>query len=163
MILQMIFSRGILYGYSTDKRDLSVLLKFTTRLPLLFRRNSRVISGPAISPPRLLSFDYKFRNEISYSLRDPFIRHSNDVFLRSRVVPAQKHVNTYGVPRALHTDHFVWRCSPAVLPHLTRTSRCRERRFFFPRSLLTGFTERRYALLRRPALREAFGNISSPA
>lgn len=103
----------------------------TIRLPLFFRRNSRVISGPAISPPRLLSFDYKFRYEISYSLRDPFIRHSNDVFLRSRVVPARKHVNTYGVPRALHTGHFVWRRAPAV-PHLTRTSRCWCS--FFPRS-----------------------------
>lgn len=74
------------------------------RLPLFFQRNSRVISGPAISPPRLLSFDYKFRNEISYSLRDPFIRYSNGVFLRSRVVPVRKHVNTYGVPRAFHTQ-----------------------------------------------------------
>lgn len=119
----MVFSQVVFRTVTphTHERDLRVLLKFTTRLPLFFRRNSRVISGPAISPPRLLSFDYKFRNEISYSLRDPFIRHSNDVFLRSRVVPARKHVNTYGVPRALHTDHFVWRCAPAV-SHLTRTS-----------------------------------------
>jgi len=92
-----------LYDESTRERDPWVLLKLITRLPLFFRWNSRVISGPAIFPPRLLSFDYKFRNEISYSLRDPFIRHSNDVFLRSHIVPARKHVNTYGVPRALHT------------------------------------------------------------
>lgn len=113
-----IFSRGtLLLCYSTHERDRSVFAKTRTiRLPLFFGRNSRVISGPAISPPRLLCFDYKFRNEISYSLRDPFIRHSNGVFLRSRVVPPRKHVNTYGVSaRATHRPFHLTMCTSRFL------------------------------------------------
>lgn len=115
------WSSRVLYGEFRANEIRTFCWNSQPRLPLFFRRNSRVISGPAISPPRLLSFDYKFRNEISYSLRDPFIRHSNGVFLRSRVVPARKHVNTYGAPHTqtisfddVHQPFLILHAPPAV-------------------------------------------------
>lgn len=101
------------------------------------------------------------------SARDPFIRHSNGVFLWLRIVPAWKHVNTYGA--------FLTRCTQTISfddvhqPFLILTSYLlplpKERPVVPLRPFLAGFhvRERRYALLRRPALREAFGNISSLA
>lgn len=82
--------------------ETSRVSKFATpaSLPAKLAHNFWFSDHSLAAPER---FYYKFRNEISYSLCDPFIRHSNDVFLRSRVVPARKHVNTHDVSsRAAH-------------------------------------------------------------
>lgn len=135
------------------------------RLAFFFRQNSHIISGPAILSPRLRRASI-INSATKYHIPspDPFIRHSNGVFLRSRVVPSRKHVNTYDVPRAAQTISFDDVHQPFLILHAPPAAENDEPpNSALPPPASSRQATVRYALLRRPALRDAFGNISSPA
>lgn len=111
-------------------------------LPLFFRQNSHIISGPAISPPRVLvSFDYKFRNEISYSLcarsfHPPFKRRIFTVARRPRVETC-KYLRRSS--RVAHRPFRLTMCTSRSSSLRLTFSRCRKNGGL-PLRLLAGFT-----------------------
>lgn len=116
------------------------------------------------SPACSLSFDYKFRNEISYSLRAILSSAIQTAYFYDRASSLRgtcKYLRRSS--RVAHRPFRLTMCtsrsSSYVLPSLA------VEKTVGPSSLSRRIhvRERRYALLRRPALREAFGNISSPA
>lgn len=110
-----------------------------------------------------MSFDYKFRNEISYSL----------CAILSSAIEKRRIFTVVHRPR-VETCKYLRRCS-RVAHRPLRLTMCTSRSSSYispshaaentagPSSLSRRIhvRERRYALLRRPALREAFENISS--
>lgn len=73
--------------------------------PLSSGETRHIISGPAITPPRLLSASIIF-SATKYHIPSAILSSAiqTTYFLRSRVLPARKHVNTYDVfsSRAAH-------------------------------------------------------------